>query len=204
MAPGRRPVFARCLAGLLPVVIAAGCSGESAPAERPPPEVTVITVATQDIPFTPSFVAQTESSRQVEIVARVSGYLDEIAYQEGRVVQEGQVLFRLDPKPFQAQLDGARGELAAQKARFATAEANLARVKPLALEDALSQADLDEAQGEFDAAKAAVLSAEAKVRENELNLGYTTILSPVTGLAGRALQRQGVSRPARAVRSRTA
>jgi membrane fusion protein (multidrug efflux system) len=121
----------------------------------------------------------------------VSGYLDKIAYQEGEVVKEGQLLFQLDPKPFQAQLDAARGELQAQQARFTTADANLKRVKPLAAQNALSQSDLDKAQGEFDSAKAAVYSAQAKVTEAELNLGYTTIRSPVTGLASRSQQRQG-------------
>ena len=172
-------------------VLAAGCSKEAPPPQRPVPEVTVVTVQPKDIPWTPSFVAQTESSRQVNIVARVSGYLDKIAYQEGEVVKEGQLLFQLDPKPFQAQLDSARGELQAQQARFTTAQANLGRVKPLAQQNALSQSDLDRAQGEFDSAKAAVYSAQAKVTEAELNLGYTTIRSPVNGLASRSLQRQG-------------
>ncbi len=171
--------------------LVAGCSEEAPKAQRPAPQVTVVTVQPQNIPFTPNFVAQTESSRQVNIVARVSGYLDKIAYQEGEVVKEGQLLFQLDPKPFQAQLESARGELQAQQARFTTAQANLGRVKPLAQQNALSQSDLDKAQGEFDSAKAAVYSAQAKVTEAELNLGYTTIRSPVTGLASRAVQRQG-------------
>jgi membrane fusion protein (multidrug efflux system) len=171
--------------------LAAGCSKETPPPPRPVPQVMVITVEPRDIPFVPSFVAQTESSRQVNIVARVSGYLDRIAYQEGELVKEGQLLFQLDPKPFQAQLEAARGELQAQQARFTTAQANLGRVKPLAEQNALSRADLDRAQGEFDSAKAAVFSAQAKVTEAELNLGYATIRSPVTGLASRALQRQG-------------
>jgi membrane fusion protein (multidrug efflux system) len=153
--------------------------------------VGVISVQPRDISYTPSFVAQTESSRQVDIVARVSGFLDQIAYQEGQLVKEGQLLFQLDPKPFQAQFEAAQGELQSQQARFTTAQANLARVKPLAEQNALSQADLDRAQGEYDSAKAAVFAAQAKVREAELNLGYTTIRSPVTGLTSRALQRQG-------------
>ncbi|MBL0009977.1 MAG: efflux RND transporter periplasmic adaptor subunit [Nitrosomonas sp.] len=127
----------------------------------------------------------------VDIVGRVSGFLDRIAYQEGELVKEGQLLFQLDPKPFKAQLDAARGELQAQQARFKTADSNLKRVKPLTEQNALSQADLDRAQGEYDAAKAAVFAASAKVKESELNLGYTTIRSPVTGLASRALQREG-------------
>lgn len=176
---------------VLLAVLAAGCSRETPPPQRPAPQVTAITVEPKDIPYVPSFVAQTESSRQVDIVARVSGFLDRIAYQEGEVVNEGQLLFQLDPKPFQAQLDSARGELQSQEARFKTAQANLGRVKPLATQNALSQADLDRAQGDFDNAKAAVFSAQAKVREAQLNLGYSTIRSPVTGLASRALQRQG-------------
>jgi membrane fusion protein (multidrug efflux system) len=179
------------LAAVALVAVAAGCSKEAPPPQRPVPEVTVITIEPKDIPYVTNFVAQTESSRQVNIVARVSGYLDKIAYQEGEVVKEGQLLFQLDPKPFQAQLEAARGELQSQQARFTTAQANLGRVKPLAQQNALSQSDLDKAQGEFDSAKAAVYSAQAKVTEADLNLGYATIRSPVTGLASRSLQRQG-------------
>jgi len=184
----RRPIVA--LIALAAIV--AACSKEAPPQQqRPAPEVVVLTVAPRDVPYTPTFVAQTESSQQVNIVARVSGFLDKIAYQEGDSVKEGQLLFQLDPKPFQAQLEAARGELQAQQARFTTSQANLGRVKPLAQQNALSQADLDKAQGDFDSAKAAVFSAQAKVTEAELNLGYATIRSPVTGLASRALQRQG-------------
>jgi membrane fusion protein (multidrug efflux system) len=173
--------------------LAAGCSKEAPPPQqqRPAPEVSVLTVQPRTIPYVASFVAQTESSRQVDIVARVSGFLDKIAYKEGELVREGQLLFQLDPKPFQAQLEAARGEMQAQQARFSTAEATLARVKPLAAQNALSQADLDKAQGDFDASKAAVFAAQAKVTEAQLNLGYATIRSPVTGLASRSAQREG-------------
>lgn len=158
---------------------------------RPAPQVKVLGVQPRDIPFTMSFTAQTESSRQVNIVARVSGFLDRISYQEGELVKAGQLMFELDAKPFQAQLEAARGSLQSQQARLATAQANLARVKPLAEQNALSQSDLDRAQGEHDSAKAAVYSAEAGVKQAELNLGYVTIRSPLNGVAGRALQRQG-------------
>ncbi len=173
-------------------LIQSGCSKEtSAPQKRAAPEVTVVAVTPRDIPYTPSFVAQTESSRQVDIVARISGFLDRIAYQEGDLVKEGQLLFQLDQKPFKAELEAARGVLQAQQARFKTAGANLKRVKPLTEQNALSQSDLDRAQGEFDAAKAAVFAANARVKEAELNLGYTTIRAPVTGLTSRSLQREG-------------
>lgn len=178
-------------AATLAAVFFVGCAKESSTPQRPPPEVSVITVQPRTIPFVPNFVAQTESSRQVDIVARVSGFLDKIAYKEGELVKDGQLLFQLDPKPFQAQLEAARGELQAQEARFTTAQATLKRVKPLAQQNALSQADLDKAQGDFDEAKAAVFSAQAKVKEAELNLGYATIRSPVNGLASRSAQREG-------------
>jgi len=180
------PVIALVLAGAI-----GGCSKETPPPQRPAPTVSVLEIKPQTIPFTPTFVAQTESSQQVDIVARVNGFLDKIAYQEGDLVKQGQVLFQLDPKPFQAQLDAAKGELQAQQARLFTARATLNRVKPLAAQNALSQSDLDRASGEFEAATAAVYAAQAKVTEAELNLGYTTIRSPVTGVASRSIPRQG-------------
>ena len=173
------------------ISIAPGCGKEPPPPPRPAHEVSVLTIEPKSIPYTPVFVAQTESSRQVNIVARVSGFLDRIAYQEGELVKQGQLMFQLDPKPFQAQFNAARGELESQQARYDTAQITYGRVKPLAEQDALPQTDLDRAKGELDAARAAVFSAQAKVDEARLNLGYATITSPVTGVAGRALQRQG-------------
>jgi len=173
------------------MIALAGCAKEAPQAQRPPPQVGVLTIAPQTIPFSPTFVAQTESSRQVNIVARVSGFLDRISYEEGELVKQGHVMFRLDPKPLQAQLNAAKGELESQQARLSTAQATYGRVKPLAEQDALPQSDLDRAKGELDAATAAVFSARAKVEEAQLNLGYTTIASPLTGVAGHALQRQG-------------
>jgi membrane fusion protein (multidrug efflux system) len=181
----------RAALALAAVLLVAACGKEAPPPPRPAPEVSVVTVETRSIPYTPVFVAQTESSRQVNIVARVSGFLDRIAYQEGELVKQGQLMFQLDTKPFQAQLNAALGELESQQARHTTAEVTYGRVKPLAEQDALPQTDLDRAKGELDSAKAAVFSARAKVDEAKLNLGYATISSPLTGVAGRALQRQG-------------
>ena len=186
--------FVACAHAALVVFAAAflGACGKEAPLPpRPAPEVSVITIEPRSIPFTAVFVAQTESSRQVNIVARVSGFLERIAYQEGDLIKQGQLMFQLDPKPFQAQLNAARGEFESQQARLATAQVTYGRVKPLAEQDALPQTDLDRAKGELDAAKAAVFSAQAKVDEAKLNLSYATITSPLTGVASRALQRQG-------------
>jgi len=179
------------LIGVLFLASVGGCEKEKPPEQRAAPPVSVITVAPTTIPFVSTFVAQTQSSHQVDIVARVSGYLDKIAYQEGELVKQGQLLFVIDSKPFQAQIDGATGELRAQQARLATATANLNRIKPLAEMNAVSRADLDRAQGEFDASNAAVFAAQAKLKEATLNIGYTSIRSPVTGQASRAKQREG-------------
>lgn len=176
---------------LATLMLLAACSDPKPATQKQAPEVGFVTVAPRDMPYVSNFVAQTESSRQVEIVARVAGFLDRIAYAEGEFVKEGKVLFQIDPKPFRAQLDAAQGELEAQKARLTTATATLKRVKPLAELNALSQADLDRATGDYEMAAAAAHSARAKVREAELNLDYATIRSPVSGSAGRALQREG-------------
>jgi len=184
-------VTIRAAYAVLATALAVACSEEAPAPQRPAPQVTVMSVKPQSIPYIASFVAQTESSQQVDIVARISGYLDKIAYKEGELVKEGELLFQIDPKPFRAQLEAAQGELKSQQARHATAKANLTRIKPLVAQAAISQADLDKAQGEFDASLAAVFSAQAKVKEQQLNLGYATIRAPVTGMASRSLQRQG-------------
>lgn len=176
---------------VITAALVAGCSKEAPPPPRPAPQVAVQVIEPVTIPYVATFIAQTESSRQVNIVARVSGFLDKIAYQEGELIKQGALMFLLDPKPFQAQLNAAMGELESQQARYTTAQATYGRVKPLADQDALPQSDLDKSKGELDAAKAAVFSAQAKVEQAQLNLGYATITSPVTGVAGRSLQRQG-------------
>jgi membrane fusion protein (multidrug efflux system) len=127
----------------------------------------------------------------VEIRARVEGYLDKIAYTEGDFVRTGQLLFQLDPQPFQAALDNAKGDLARAEAQFANARATLARVRPLAKQNALSQKDLDDAVAAERSAQAQVQSAKAQTRAAELNLGYTTIKSPLNGLAGKSEFREG-------------
>jgi membrane fusion protein (multidrug efflux system) len=153
--------------------------------------VSVVTVTPTDVPYVGEFVGETESSQEVEIRARVEGFLETIAYREGAVVNKGDVLFQMDRKPFEAALAAARAELQAQQARLGTASANLKRVGPLAAEDALSQKDLDDAQGTKDAAVAAVEGARSRVQQAEINLSYTTILSPVTGVTSFARKQPG-------------
>jgi membrane fusion protein (multidrug efflux system) len=178
---------------LLAIGIAAllgGCDKPPAPQPQQP-EVTVITVAPHDTPVTYEFVGSTASSQQVEVRARVNGFLDERLYIEGAIVKEGDVMFKMDAKPFQAQLDAAQSALAEQQAKLWTARANLKRVKPLAEANAVSQKELDDAQGRVNAAAAAVDMASADVETAKLNLGYTTIHAPVTGAASFARIQNG-------------
>ena len=167
------------------------CNKEEAEVKPAPVEVQAVKVESQTVPVVFSFVAQVESSHQVEIMARVNGFLEKILYQEGDVVKQGQTLFMMDQKPFVAQVEAARGALANTQAQLWTAQANLNRVKPLAELDAASKSDLDNAIGSVKSAEAAVHSARARLDEAELNLSYTVIKAPVTGVTGQALVREG-------------
>ena len=173
------------------LIVGCGKNEPAKPEERPATEVTVIKVAARDTPVSFEFVGQTESSHQVQIVARINGFIDKRTYVEGSLVKAGQVMFKQDPKPFLAALDAAKGALAAQQARLQTARDNLARVKPLAAQNALSQKDLSDAIGQEQAAAAAVDTARADVQQAQLNLGYTTIVTPVTGYSSYARAQDG-------------
>jgi len=173
-------------------LLGAACGkDENKAAARPPAEVTVLTIAPRDVPVSATFVAQTQSSQAVTIAARVSGFLDKRVYTEGAVVKSGQVLFRMDQKPFQAQVDGAAAALQRNQAALQVATANLARTKPLAAQNALSQKDLDDAQGQYEQAAAAVAQSRAQLQSAQLDLSYTTIASPVDGVSSFAAVADG-------------
>jgi membrane fusion protein (multidrug efflux system) len=154
-------------------------------------EVTAVKVEPHDVPITFEWVAQTESSRQVEIRARVEGILEKRVYKEGAVVQEGQVMFEMERKPFEARLDAAKAELGQQDARLANARQTLERMQDLSEKKVVSRQDLDDATNSERGAAAAAEAAKAKVAEAELNLGYTTIRAPITGLSSFATKHDG-------------
>ncbi len=169
----------------------AGCGKEPVPPARLAPDVTVMTVTARDTPVTFEFVAQTQSSREVEIRARVAGFLDRRLYTEGDLVKAGQTLFQMDRKPFEAALTSAQGQMAQQQARYEVAKATLARIRPLAAQNAVSKMDLDNAVGSERETRAAVLAAEGAVRTAQLNLSYTTITSPLGGVSSDAKKQEG-------------
>jgi membrane fusion protein (multidrug efflux system) len=177
-----RPIGACVLAAV--ALLVAGCGKEAPKAVvSAPVEVTALTIAPREVPITTTLVAQTQSSQAVNIQARVSGFLDKRVYTEGAVVKAGQVLFRMDPKPFQVQVDSAAAALQRNQAALEVARANLARTKPLAQQNALSQKDLDDAQGQYEQSAAAVAQSQAQLESAKLDLSYTTITSPVDGVS---------------------
>jgi len=161
----------------------AGC-GKEKPAPPPPPAVEVVDVVQKDVPVYMEWVASTDGSVNANIRPQVTGYLISQNYKEGDVVKKGQVLFRIDPRVFQAALDQAMGQLAQQQARWTTAKANLRRIKPLAAQNAVSQKDLDDATGQEQSTHASVIAAQATVDTARLDLEFTKVTSLIDGVAG--------------------
>lgn len=176
---------------LILLLFLSGCNGKKKEPQQIPAIVTAFQVEPQTIPATFEFVGVARSSHPVEIRARVEGYLTHIDYVEGSVVNINDLLFEIDPRPFQASLDATKGALARQKAVLWRAKRSLDRIAPLFAKNAVSQRDLDDSTASVLAAEAEVFSATANVEQASLNLSYTVITSPILGLAGRALYREG-------------
>ncbi|MEJ2069043.1 MAG: efflux RND transporter periplasmic adaptor subunit [Syntrophobacterales bacterium] len=161
----------------------AGCGRqESQPAA--PPVVKVAPVLQQDVPVYHEFVGITDGLVNAKVRAQVEGYLIKRNYKEGSYVKEGQVLFQIDPRPFEAALEQAKGQLAQDLGKYYTAKTTLQKVIPLAKLNAVSQQDRDSAIGQERAARAAVNASKAAVRRAEINLSFTKITSPINGIAG--------------------
>ena len=170
------------LAGIA-LLIATACDKQKT-TPPPTPTVEVVSVAQRDVPIYMEWIGSLDGAVNAVIRPQVTGYLIRQAYREGDLVKQGQPLFEIDPRTFEAAVEEAKGLRAQQVARFETAKANLARIKPLAAVNAVSQKDLDDANGSFLSAKAQLEAAEASLMTAKLNLGFTRITSPVTGIAG--------------------
>ena len=157
----------------------------------PPAEVTTMTVRPTSYPVSFEYVGQAIGSKDAEVRARVTGIVEQRLYQEGAVVKAGQPLFQIDPKPYQAQLASADAEIARAQAEKARAEREVGRLRPLAERKAIGQKEADDAQSQAEFAAAAIKSAEAKATEARLNLAYTRVTAPITGITGRAQQSEG-------------
>ena len=161
------------------------CSKE-APAPPPPPaQVKVATVLQRDVPIYVEAIGETRGSTEIEIRARVEGFLQSVEFQEGSFVTKGQLLYRIDPSPFQATLAQAKGDLAQAEANLARAHQDVVRYEPLVAKNAISRQEYETAVAQERAQKAAVQAAEAAVQTTEINLGYTRVVAPEPGLVGK-------------------
>jgi len=149
-----------------------------------PPEVYVTPVVQRDVPVYLDLVGQTQGFQDVDIRARVEGFLDTVNFREGSFVRKGDLLYQIDPKPLQATLAQANAELATNRARLAKADNDVARYTPLAAKQAVSQRELDDARAAQDAMRSQVEAARAAVEKATLDLGYVRITAPMSGLIG--------------------
>ena len=168
------------------LLTALGCSNNSVRAAAPPPSpvVEVAPVTQKDVPVQGEWVGTLEGYVNAQIQPQVSGYLIRQDYHEGALVKKGQVLFEIDPRPFQAVLDQAKGQLAQAGAKMANAELNVKRDIPEAEAHAIPQSQLDTDTQALRAAKASVEAEQAAVEQANINLGYTKVVSLIDGIAG--------------------
>ncbi len=157
----------------------------------PPPEVVVTTVTPRSLPLTFEYVGQTAGSREIEVRARVAGIILKRNFVEGAPVKEGESLYTIDPAPFQAAAARAEADVAAAQARYEQAKRNAARMRPLYAEKAVSQKDNDDAVSAEQITAADVKSAKARLVEAKLNLSYTKVEAPISGVSSRSLRSEG-------------
>jgi len=170
-------------------VMLIGCGNKEDAAKgagaMPPMPVSVLTLVPTSVPVSAEAVAQTEGAKEVEIRPRVGGILLKKLFEEGTPVKAGQPMFLIDPVPFQIALSNAKAQLTQQEARVEQTQREAQRLQGLLATQSISQREADNAASDNALAKAALAQFEANVREAELNLSYTTVTSPLSGVAGR-------------------
>lgn len=191
---------------VLPAVLLLGCAPKAKPAGAPQAlPVTVVSLEPTDVPLTGEWVGTLDGNVNAQIQPQASGYLIKQTYREGSEVTKGQVLFEIDPRPFQAaldqtkgQVDQAKGQVQQAQAQLALAQINVDRDTPLAKARAIAQSQLDndtqqkaQVEASLQSAKATVTAAEAAVENARLNLGFTHVRSLITGVAGQATTQVG-------------
>jgi RND family efflux transporter MFP subunit len=180
LSPRFLPILVACFL----LMVGAACSKKEASTPPPPPEVQVAEVVQKDVPIYIELVGSTLGSEDVEIRARVEGYLVSINFTEGSFVRKGQLLYKLDPKPFEVAIDRAKANLATAQAALEKTDNDVARFRPLFERQAVSKQELDNALSAQQAARAQVDAHKAAVAQAQLDLGYTNITSPVDGVIG--------------------
>jgi len=166
-------------------------NGATAPPAPPPTDVTVAAVTPADVPITFEYLGRTEGSREVEVRARVSGFLDSRHFVEGAMVEAGQLLFQIDPKPLQAQAAAAGAEVTVAAARLEQAARERQRFDELVKDDAVSRKERDDAVSAEAISKAQLETAKARLQQIDLDLQYTRVTAPIAGKIGQALLPEG-------------
>ena len=176
----RRAMFG---AGVVAIASSVACE-KPAPPAPPTPEVYVTAVEQKDVPVYLELVGQTEGFQDVEIRARVEGFLETVNFQEGTFVKQGDLLYTIDRKPLEAILAQAKADQATADSRLSKANNDVTRYTPLVAKQAVSKQELDDSVAEQDAARSQLEAAKAAVEKATLDLGYTRITSPISGLIG--------------------
>jgi membrane fusion protein (multidrug efflux system) len=164
---------------------------DSAPAQMPPPEVTVMKVTSSPVTVFEDYAAQTEAVESVEIRARVGGILERQAFRDGAAVKKGDLLLVIDQQQYISTLAQAKANLGQAQASYLNSKQNLARLQPLAKVNAISRQELDAAVAKERADAASVAAGTAQVQQAQLNFGYTTIRAPRDGIVSKALIKPG-------------
>jgi RND family efflux transporter MFP subunit len=170
--------------GLCAVLLISACGGPQEPPPPPPPAVEYETISSRAVAPKFEFVARTRAREDVEIRAQISGTIVERPFSEGQEVEEGSVLFRIDPRPYQAALSSARAQVSQAEAALSVGERNLARGLELVPQGFISDAELDQLRANRDAAVASLEAARAAVETAQINLNFTNIEAPFTGRVG--------------------
>ncbi|WJN58553.1 RND efflux system, membrane fusion protein [Pseudomonas sp. SO81] len=159
--------------------------------QMPPPEVVVEAAKVESLPLQFEYPARTAGFREVQVRAQVSGILQERTYQEGSQVKQGQILFRIDPRPYQAALARAKGALAQEQARYRQTERDLKRIRELQKKGFASESELDNAVSNFEQSKANIEAAKAEVQSKQIDLDYTTVEAPISGITSKETVSEG-------------
>ncbi|OLN30258.1 RND efflux system, membrane fusion protein CmeA [Desulfovibrio sp. DV] len=195
LAQTLRRTAALCLPLAL-VAALSGCATDSSGQEAgagapPPPEIVAHTVARADIPLEMAYMGQTAGSREVEVRARVGGILLRRNYEEGSRVRQGELMFEIDPAPYQAALEQAKGALGQAEASLAQAKRDAERMATLYKGDVVAKKDNDDAKTTLESTTSAVETARGKLREASLNLEWTKVTAPISGMTSKETRSEG-------------
>ncbi len=168
----------------LPALLLSGGVLAQQPANAPPPTVTTEVVRDREVTPTSEFIGRVQAIQDFEAHARVEGFIEQVAFQEGQNVTKDTLLYVIEQAPYQAAVDSAKADLARAQATLREAQRAFQRAQELRTRGNISQADVDQAQAGQETAEADIMQTQAKLRQAELNLGYTRIASPIDGRIG--------------------